>query len=123
MANKYLRRSWQERSDTWREKIKVSNIITRLQKHATGVECMTASQVRAAQVLLDRVMPTLTASEITTRKEVVDPAQLLELLRIRYGAAFAAQISKDYLPPALSAPIDDVSRGTMDDDVKLVSTN
>ena len=92
------RKSWQERAETWREKIKVSAIITRLDKHVQGEADMSPSQVKAAQVLLDRVMPTLSASEITRKTETVSPEQLIQMLRERYGDAFAATISKDYVP-------------------------
>ena len=130
------RKSWQERAETWREKIKVSAIINRLEEFVgsyispkgyvllpikptndilsviseetyaqlvdaapknIGIE-MTPSQVKASQVLLDRVMPTLSASEITRKTETVSPEQLIQMLRERYGEEFAATISKDYVP-------------------------
>lgn len=75
------RKSWQERAETWREKIRVSNIIDRLGKHAEGQVEMTATQIKAAQVLLDRVMPTLSASDHTTRKETPDPKAILDRLK------------------------------------------
>jgi hypothetical protein len=95
----HARKTWQERAEMWREKIKVSNIITRLEKHVAGETEMSATQVKAAQVLLDRVMPTLSASEITRKTETISPEALIQMLKERYGEAFAAQLSKDYLPP------------------------
>ena len=92
------RKSWQERAEMWREKIKVANIITRLEKHAEGEVEMTPTQVKAAQVLLDRVMPTLSASEITRKTEAVSPEALIQMLRERYGDEFAETLSKDYVP-------------------------
>jgi hypothetical protein len=92
------RKSWQERAETWREKIGVSVLITRLEKHAKGEVDMTPTQVKAAQVLLDRVMPTLSASEIVRKNEPVNPEQLIQMLRERYGEEFASKLMKDYLP-------------------------
>ena len=92
------KKSWQETAETWREKIKVSNIITRLEKHANGEVEMTPTQVKAAQVLLDRVMPTLSASEITRKNEQQSPEQLIQMLRERYGDEFANMLVKDYTP-------------------------
>lgn len=92
------RKSWQERAETWRDKIGVSNLITALEKHARGEIEMKPTQVKAAQVLLDRVMPTLSASEITKRNETVTPEELIENMRKRYGDEFANQLAKDYIP-------------------------
>lgn len=134
---KAARKSWQERAETWRDKINVAKLITRLEefvesyiapkgyvlipvkpgKLATeagideqqyaqlvnlassivGIE-MTPSQVKASQVLLDRVMPTLSASEITHKKETVSPEELIKAMRERYGDEFANKLAKDYLP-------------------------
>ena len=41
----------------WRERIRTGVIIGRLQKHALGEVEMTASQVRAAELLLKRTWP------------------------------------------------------------------
>lgn len=92
------RKSWTERAEMWREKIKVANIITRLEKHAEGQVEMTPTQVKAAQVLLDRVMPTLSASEITRKTETLSPEQLILAMEERYGKEFADKLRKDYMP-------------------------
>lgn len=130
------RKSWQERAETWRDKINTAKLITRLEEFVesyiapkgyvlipirqseelgqlvdedtyaaiigqaskvVGIE-MTPSQVKAAQVLLDRVMPTLSASEITHKKDSVSPEELIEAMRQRYGDEFANQLAKDYIP-------------------------
>lgn len=94
------RRSWQEKAESWREKIRVSAIINRLQDFAEGkkgVE-MTAAQVKAAQTLLDRAMPTLSASEITRKDATVDPQALLDRLKAAVGEEAYAKLAKDYKP-------------------------
>lgn len=137
------RKSWQERAESWRDKINVAKLITRLEEfvesyiapkgyvlistkydliaskaglteeqhtklvlaasNIIGIE-MTPSQVKASQVLLDRVMPTLSASEITHKKETVSPEELIRAMRERYGDAFADQLAKDYLPQTETEP-------------------
>ena len=130
------RKSWQERAETWRNKINTAKIINRLEEFVDsyispkgyvlmpikptadinavidqdtyrqlvdaapkniGIE-MTPSQVKASQVLLDRVMPTLSASEIVHKKDSVSPEELIEDMRKRYGDEFANQLAKDYIP-------------------------
>jgi hypothetical protein len=131
------RKSWQERAETWRDKINISKLITRLEafvesliapkdyvlipikpnkllsqtgiseeqysqlvalaSKVIGIE-MTPAQVKSAQVLLDRVMPTLSASEITHKKETVSPEELIEFMRQRYGNDIADVLTKDYVP-------------------------
>ena len=92
------RKSWQERAETWRDKIGVSNLITALEKHTRGEIEMKPTQVKAAQILLDRVMPTLSASEITKRNETVSPEELIARMRERYGDQVADMLTKDYMP-------------------------
>lgn len=143
---KAARKSWQERAETWRDKINTAKLITRLEEYVSsliapkgfvllptkpgkllsvigmseeqysqlvgalsnvsGIE-MTPSQVKAAQVLLDRVMPTLSASEVTHRKETISPVELIELMRERYGDAFADQLARDYVPHEQENGVDD----------------
>lgn len=132
------RKSWQERAETWREKIETAKIIGRFQEFLMGMiapkgwvvlpqepssamlqaagiselayqdmlnaapdPCpvtMTPAQVKAGQVLLDRVMPTLSASEIVKKDETFKPEQLLQMLRERYGDDVANAIAKNYTP-------------------------
>lgn len=51
--------------DSVREKIKVSNIIDRLEKHVEGEIELTATQVTSARILLDKSIPNLTATELS----------------------------------------------------------
>lgn len=46
-------------SDMVRQKIQASVLVDRLHKHASGELEMTASQIRAAEILLDRSVPKL----------------------------------------------------------------
>jgi len=48
-----------------REKIKVSQLINRLANHALGKNKMTNTQVRAAEILLNKSLPNLQSSELT----------------------------------------------------------
>lgn len=51
--------------DMVRAKIQASVIINRLQKHIAGKVDMSASQVTAARILLDKTLPNLQATELT----------------------------------------------------------
>jgi hypothetical protein len=45
--------------ESWREKIKVSMLINRLHDHADGSAEMSATQIRAAEILLNKSLPNL----------------------------------------------------------------
>lgn len=70
------KRTWKEKSEEWRAKIKVSQVLNRLQSYALGepspagdkVE-MTPSQVKAASVLLSKAMPDLSQADVTQNHE------------------------------------------------------
>jgi len=62
-ANKRL---WQ--TDKTREKIRISMLVNRLQDHVEGKADMSSTQVKAASVLLSKVMPDLSAADITTHE-------------------------------------------------------
>jgi hypothetical protein len=49
--------------DRWRQKIRAAMLINRLNDHAAGRNEMTATQVRAAEILLKKVLPDLAAVE------------------------------------------------------------
>jgi len=53
-----------------RQKIQTANIITRLQKHVDGDVEMSATQVRAAEILLQKVVPNLASIESFNQTEV-----------------------------------------------------
>ena len=48
-----------------RKKIQASQLINRLTQHALGTLDMSATQIRAAEILLDRSLPKLAAIELT----------------------------------------------------------
>lgn len=104
----YARRSWQERAEVWRERIKIGNILDRMQKCADGKIEMKPTQLKAAVVLLGKVMPDLNASEIVKRDETINPAQVIEMLKQK-SPELAALLAKDYLP--VSHLIEEVSEG------------
>jgi len=49
----------------WREKIRASMLINRLQNHVIGRIEMSSTQLRAAEVLLKKTLPDLSAAELT----------------------------------------------------------
>lgn len=51
-------------SERWREKIRAASIINRLYGHVHGEIEMSPTQVRAAEVLLRKVMPDLSTAHI-----------------------------------------------------------
>ena len=60
-----------------RDCIKVRRIVEELQKHVFGERDMSQTQIRAASVLLDKSLASLTATEIST-----DVPALLPMLKI-----------------------------------------
>lgn len=92
------RKSWVERSEIWRDKISTAHIIKRLEKHSLGEVEMTATQVKAAQVLLDRVMPSLSASEVTRRNESINPHELIQSLSNSLSPEIMEKLKELYLP-------------------------
>jgi len=51
--------------DEWRQKIKASMLINRLQDHAFGEVDMSPTQLKAAEILLKKVAPDLARTEMT----------------------------------------------------------
>ena len=69
-----------ELSDRWREKIRTSMLINRLQNHVVGRIEMTATQLRAAEILLKKNLPDLQAvahSGTVDSNVTVQPAELV----------------------------------------------
>jgi hypothetical protein len=96
------RKSWQERAETWRNKINVSALLTRLEKYASGDPNvrMEMGEIRAAGILLDRVMPTLSASDITHTEKPADVGAMLVRLREVLGAEAYTKLAGQYAPAA-----------------------
>ena len=51
--------------DDWRQKIKASMLINRLQDHALGEVDISPTQLKAAEILLKKVAPDLARTEMT----------------------------------------------------------
>lgn len=95
---KALRASWQERAESWRDKIGVSKLLNRLESCALGEVEMKPAEVKAAQILLDRVMPTLSASEITHVKPQQTAQALMDRVREVMGNDAHDKLAPEYLP-------------------------
>lgn len=63
-------------TETWKERIKASVLGLRLYKHACGEIEMTPSQIKAAEVLLRKLVPDLSSvdmkAEVTTHEASLD---------------------------------------------------
>lgn len=53
----------------WREKIKISQIINRLSDHVEGTADMKATQIKAAEILLKKVVPDMARTEVVGDEE------------------------------------------------------
>jgi hypothetical protein len=65
MARNTNPKNRQELYQAWRDKIRASVLINHLRNHAIGRIKMSQTQVAAAKILLDRVMPSLQATDLT----------------------------------------------------------
>ena len=61
-----------------REKIRTSQLINRLEKHAFGEVDLTPTQVRAIEVLIKKTLPDLASVELTGDKENPVALQLIK---------------------------------------------
>lgn len=52
-------------TETWKAKISATKIVQRLQDHVEGNVQMSPTQVKAAQILLGKLVPDLARSEVT----------------------------------------------------------
>jgi len=80
--------------EKWREKIRASMLINRLRNHVLGRLEMSNTQIRAAEILLSRVMPTLQATDLTASDADGQP------LGITLVAYHPLQLSAPTLPTA-----------------------
>jgi uncharacterized protein YjiS (DUF1127 family) len=71
--------------DNWRERIRTSMLLNRLQDHAFGEVELTQSQIKAIEILLRKTAPDLAATQISgpdggpvllnaIERRIVDPA-------------------------------------------------
>jgi len=73
-----------ELTESWRDKISVSMLMNRLQKHADGEIDLDATQVKSIEVILSRIVPTLSAVEQTVPDPLdgVSRSDLIARLRL-----------------------------------------
>lgn len=57
-------------TEIWRNKIKTSSVLNRLANHIVGKCDMSQTQVRAAEILLNKTLPNLSAAEIDLSGDV-----------------------------------------------------
>ena len=69
--------------DKARESIKVGMVIEKLQGCVEGTIIMTPGQIRSAQILLDKSIPSLTATAVSH----LDPESMPQLTIVRRDAA------------------------------------
>ena len=77
-------------NERWREKIKTSQIINRVQKCANGEVELTPVQLKAAEILLKKTMPDLKQSDI--KQEIsgsiglsIEPKEIVSALERKYA--------------------------------------
>lgn len=79
-------------SEAWREKIRTSMLVNRLQNHAAGRIEMTQTQIRAAEILLRKRLPDLSATELSGPGG--GPIEVATPLSTEEGAAIIERISE-----------------------------
>ena len=67
--------------DEVRQKIQASVLLDLLKKHATGAQTIDRSRVEAINILLKKVMPDLSAIEMTQREELPAEGTILDRLK------------------------------------------
>ena len=77
-----------EVTDTWRDKIKASMLLNRLRDHGDGKIKLTATQVKAIEVILDRITPKLSAVEqtVTDARDSMSEDQLVAQLSALFAS-------------------------------------
>lgn len=91
-----------------REKIKTTKLLQRLQKFALGEEEdngtgkiveMSASQVKAAEILIRKNLPDLTASDINMTQEMPESREeVFDKLKEALGEELALKIAPEFIP-------------------------
>jgi hypothetical protein len=84
--------------DRWRQKIQAAAmLINRLNDHAAGRNEMTATQVRAAEILLKKVLPDLAAVEHNGEASVRYTISAEPMT----AEQWKREVEQEYLPPLL----------------------
>lgn len=81
-----------------REKIRAAHIINRLHDYIDSKIEMAPAQVKAAQVLLAKVLPDLSAADITRHVETTDPQELYNKLEAIVGVEMAKALAAHMIP-------------------------
>lgn len=66
-------------SDSWREKIQWGVILQRLSAHALGENAMSPTQVKAADILLKKIIPDLSKIDMNDKRKAPTPVTILQL--------------------------------------------
>ena len=82
--------------DKVRQLIKVQQIVVRLHRHVLEQECMTPSQVKAAEILLRKCVPDLSSTTVNGEVNVRYVVHLPEPIS---REAWLAKYAGDYLNP------------------------
>lgn len=85
-------------TEATREKIRAAHIINRLHDYIDAKIEMAPAQVKACQVLLAKVLPDLSASDITRHNETTDPQELYNRLEAIVGVEMAKALAAHMVP-------------------------
>jgi len=86
--------------ERWRQKIQASMLINRLTDHAAGRNEMTATQVRAAEILLKKILPDLAAVEYSGETSVKYEVSSEPMTAEQWKAEAEAEYSRPLLEAA-----------------------
>jgi hypothetical protein len=95
----------ERRADNWRESIKASSLLKRLKDHADGKleKPMDATQIKATEIILARLVPTLSAVEQTIVDETAGKSEteLLAALidHLKAHPDVAQALGVQFIPP------------------------
>jgi hypothetical protein len=85
-------------TDKTRQSIKAGMLIRRLTLCAAGKIQMQPTEVKAAQILLDRVLPILTSTDMSVTTEPQSPNEIYAQLQSLVGEDMAKQLAGHLLP-------------------------
>lgn len=89
-----------DRQSRLRDSINGGMCIERLQRHVRGEQDMSASQVSAAKILLDRVLPVLMSAELQVQRiEVPRPEQIIDRINMLLASHPELALSLAPSPP------------------------
>ena len=83
--------------DDVRKKIQSNRILEELTKHVDGKREMTSTQVRAAEILLNKSIPNLQSTEVTATVEYAEPRELSDAILANIATGGSAGASDQAL--------------------------